>query len=132
MWLGAGEPLCVFLCLKPYPIPHEDGLEGIFIGAGTAGHGNELGHPFGSHLQVEKQLWAQLHLDSSSSSWSCGRQREAGRELGTSQKQLSWGSGLGLFWGGGEAQDEGQRGIKGEAQSTPPDATATPRDAHIL
>ena len=60
----AEEPVCVcvcactYACPKPHPVPHEDGLEGILIGAGAAGHRDELGHPFGSHLSGGKQSWA--------------------------------------------------------------------------
>ena len=45
-------------CPKSHPVPHEDGLEGVLVGAGAAGHRDELGHPFGSHLWVGKQSWA--------------------------------------------------------------------------
>ena len=70
MRLGAEEPLCVCVrahvhthaCPKPHPVPHEDGLEGVLIGAGSAGHRDELGHPFGSHLWGGKQSWAPLSL----------------------------------------------------------------------
>ena len=58
--------VCVCVCMhtrmhtspKPHPVPHEDGLEGVFVGAGAAGHRDELGHPFRSHLWGGKQLWA--------------------------------------------------------------------------
>lgn len=101
MWLGAGGRVCVCArCMhtspKPHPVPHEDGLEGVFVGAGTAGHRDELGHAFRSHL------WEGNSCGLPTPSAGAGplqglhtgpwRLWEAGRETGMqSRRQSDWG-----------------------------------------